>query len=85
MMEKIYYCPRGFRKGCPAVEILAKEAKVNKKQALDFPKKHAVWQIPAPKKIIRPRFDASIPNEIHQADLLVLSHDKSTARHTSMR
>ena len=36
-----------------------------------------MWQIylPPPKKILRPRFDASTPNEIHQADLLFLLHD----------
>ena len=76
-MEKIYYSPKGFWKGLPAVEKLLKEAKVSKKQALEFLKKQAVWQIylPQPKKIIRPRFDASTKNEIHQADLLFLPHD----------
>ena len=36
-----------------------------------------MWQIylPPPKKIIRPRFDTSTKNEIHQADLLFLPHD----------
>ena len=36
-----------------------------------------MWQIylPPPKKIIRPRFDSSTKNEIHQADLLFLPHD----------
>ena len=45
MMEKIYYSPKGFWKGLPAVEKLAKEAKVSKRQALEFLKKQAVWQI----------------------------------------
>ena len=64
MMEKIYYSQKGFWKGLPAVEKLAKEAKVSKKQALEFLKKQAVWQIylPPSKKIIRPGFDASTPN-----------------------
>ena len=37
-----------------------------------------MWQIylPAPKKIIRPRFDVSDKNEVHQADLLFLPHDR---------
>ena len=35
-MEKIYYSPKGFWKGLPAVEKLSKEAKVSKKQALEF-------------------------------------------------
>ena len=60
-MEKIYYSPKGFWKGKTAVNKLAKEAKVSEKQALEFLKKQAVWQVylPAPKKIIRPRFDVS--------------------------
>ena len=76
-MEKIYYSPKGFWKGLPAVEKLSKEAKVSKKQALEFFKKQAVWQIylPPPKKIIRPRFDVSAENEVHQADLLFLPYD----------
>ena len=77
-MEKIYYSPKGFWRGHSAVNKLAKEAKVSQKQALDFLKKQAVWQIylPAPKKIIRPRFDVSAKNEVHQADLLFLPHDR---------
>ena len=76
-MEKIYYSPKEFWKGLPAVEKLSKEAKVSKKQALEFLKKQAVWQIylPPPKKIIRPKFYSSTKNEIHQADLLFLPHD----------
>ena len=37
-----------------------------------------MWQVylPAPKKIIRPRFDVSAKNEVHQADLLFLPHDR---------
>ena len=36
-----------------------------------------MWQIylPAPKKIIRPRFDVSAKDEVHQADFLFLPHD----------
>ena len=77
-MEKIYYSPKGFWRGQSAVNKLAKEAKVSHKQALDFLKKQAVWQIylPAPKKIIRPRFDVTAKNEVHQADLLFLPYDR---------
>ena len=77
-MEKIYYSPKGFWRGQSAIKKLSKEAKVTEKQALEFLKKQAVWQIylPAPKKIIRPSFDVSTINEVHQADLLFLPHDK---------
>ena len=76
-MEKIYYSPKGFWRGRTAIKKLAKETKVSEKQALEFLKKQAVWQIylPAPKKRIRPRFDVSAKDEVHQADLLFLPHD----------
>ena len=56
---------------------VSQEAKVSEKQAFEFLKKQAVWQIylPAPTKIIRPRFDVSAKDEIRQADLLFLPHD----------
>ena len=44
--------------------------------APDRLKKQAIWQIyfPAPRHILRPKF--ATPNEVHQADLLFLPHDK---------
>ena len=77
-MEKVYYSLKGFWRGHSAFNTLAKEAKVSNKQALEFLKKQAVWQVylPAPKKIIRPLFDVSAKNEVHQADLLFLPHDR---------
>ena len=46
----MYYSPKGFWRGRTAIKKLAKEAKVSEKQALEFLKKQAVWQIylPAP-------------------------------------
>ncbi|KAK3718942.1 hypothetical protein QZH41_005927 [Actinostola sp. cb2023] len=40
--------------------------------------KQALWQIylPPPQDITRPRFDVSTPNEVHQANLLFLPHDR---------
>ena len=44
----------------------------------DLLKKQAIWQIylPAPRHIPRPKFDVAVPNEVHQADLLFLPHDR---------
>ena len=44
--------------------------------------RQAIWQIhlPALKHIPRPTSDAESPNAVHQADLLILPHDKATAR-----
>jgi hypothetical protein len=77
-MDKVYYSPKGFWRGKTAVTKLSKEAKVSEREALAFLKKQAIWQIylPAPKTIIRPRFDVTAKNEVHQADLLFLPHDK---------
>ena len=41
-------------------------------------KKQAIWQIylPAPRHVPRSKFDVPVPNEVHQADLLFLPHDR---------
>ena len=77
-LSKIYYSPKGYWKGVSAIDKLAKEAKVSKKEASAFLKKQTVWQIylPFPKYIPRAKFSVSAPNEVHQADLLFLPHDK---------
>ena len=51
---------------------------MTEQQAKDWLKKQAIWQIylPAPRKIPRPKSDVGIPNELHQADLLFLPHDR---------
>ena len=74
----IYYNPRGYLKGLTAIKKLASAAKVTEKQAKDWLKKQAIWQIylPAPRHIPRPKFDVAVPNEVHQADLIFLPHDR---------
>ena len=51
---------------------------MTEQQAKDWLKKQAIWQIylPAPRHISRPKFDVAVPNEVHQADLLFLPHDR---------
>ena len=77
-LSKIYYSPKGYWKGVSAIDRLAKEAGVSKKEAAAFLKKQTVWQIylPSPKYIPRSNFSVSAPNEVHQADLLFLPHDR---------
>ena len=77
-LSKIYYSPKGYWKGVSAIDKLEKEAKVPKKEAAAFLKKQTVWQtyIPSPKYIPRAKFSVSAPNEVHQADLLFLPHDR---------
>ena len=77
-LHKIYYGPKGFFKGLSAIDKLAEAAKVSKNDAKDWLKKQGIWQVylPAPKYIPRKQFLVSSPNEMHQADLLFLPHDK---------
>jgi len=79
MLSKIYYSPKGYWRGTSAIKKLAAAAKVNEETAKSWLVKQAIWQIylPAPKYIPRPKFNVAIPNEVHQADLLFLPHDKS--------
>ncbi|PFX17905.1 hypothetical protein AWC38_SpisGene17756 [Stylophora pistillata] len=70
--------PKGFCKGLAPVEKLYKETRVSKDDAKLWLMKQAIWQIhlPALKHVPRPTFDVESPNEVHQADLLFLLHDR---------
>jgi len=77
-LANVYYSPKGYWRGISAIKKLAAAAKVNEETTKNWLKKQAIWQIylPAPKYIPRPKFDVVIPNEVHQADLLFLPHDR---------
>ena len=77
-LSKIYYSPQGYWKGLAAVKKLSTVAKFSEEVAKKWLVKQALWQIhlPAPRYIPRPKFDVSLPNAGHQADLLFLPHDK---------
>ena len=77
-LSKIYYGPKGYWKGVSAINKLAKEAGVSKEKAREFLKKQAVCQVylPAPKYIPTAKFNVTTPNQVHQADLLFLPHDR---------
>ena len=77
-LSKIYYSPRGYWKGLAAIKKLATAARVRKEVAKKWLAKQALWQIylPGPRYIPRLKFDVSLSNAVHQADLLFLPHDK---------
>ena len=77
-LSALYYRPRGYWKGLAAIEKLASAAKVTEQQAKDWLKRQVIWQIylPAPRRVPRPKFDVVVPNEVHQADLPFLPHDR---------
>ena len=76
-MESIYYSPRGYWRGSAAISKLASAAKVQKASVANWLSKQAIWQIylPPPKQINFSHFDVTVPNEVHQADILFLPHD----------
>jgi len=77
IMESMYYSPMGYWKGKAAINKLANAAKVKKTTAKDWLSKQAIWQIylRRPSKINFSHFDVTVPNQVHQADLLFLPHD----------
>lgn len=77
-LSKIYYSPVGFWKGATAIKKLSEASGLDQKIVKNWLIKQAIWQIylPPPKRIPRPKFGIEIPNEVHQADLLFLPHDK---------
>ena len=77
-LSRIYYSPGGYWKGIAAIKKLASAARAPEDVAKDWLKKQAIWQIylPARRQIPRPKFDVRAPNEVHQADLLFLPHDR---------
>ena len=77
-LSALYYSPRGYWKGLVAIEKLTSAAKVTEQQAKEWLKRQAIWQIylPAPRRVPRPKFDVAVPNEVHQASLLFLPHDR---------
>ena len=82
-LADLYYSPRGYWKGQSAIKHLCAAAvDVTQERVHSWLKKQAIWQIylPAPRYVPRPKFDVEIPNEVHQADLLYLPHDRVTKR-----
>ena len=79
--EQIYYSDNGYWRGRSAIQKLAKVSGSMKEEAEKWLLQQPLYQIylPAPKYI--PRTNASMslyakPNDIHQADILYLPHDK---------
>ena len=77
-LRKLYYSPRGYWKGLAAINKIAAAARVSEDAAKGWLKRQAIWQIylPPPRRIPRLRFGVTVPNKVHQADLLFLPHDR---------
>ena len=76
-MDKLYYQPSHLWKGQKAIRKLKELSKEKPKVVKQWLSKQAFWQVhlPPPKCIDRPHYEVTIPNEMHQFDLLYMSSD----------
>ena len=76
-MDKLYYQPNHSWKGQKAIKKLKELSKAKPKVVKMWLSKQAFWQvhIPAPKRVDRPHYEVTIPNEMHQFDLLYMPSD----------
>ena len=76
-MDKIYYQPNHLWKGQKAIKKLAELSGEKPKVIKQWLSRQAFWQVhlPAPKRIDRPHYEVTIPNEMHQFDLLYMPSD----------
>ena len=76
-MDKIYYQPSHLWKGRKAIKKLKELSKEKPKVVKQWLSKQAFWQVhlPAPKRVDRPHYEVTIPNEMHQFNLLYMSSD----------
>ena len=77
-LRDIYYQPENLWAGRKAIKLLQKESKESKKAVKEWLARQTLWQIhlPRPKRIDYAHFYVTKPNQLHQADLLFLPHDK---------
>ena len=67
-MDKLYYQPNHLWKGQKAIRKLKELSKAKPKVVKQWLSKQAFWQVhlPPPKRIDRPHYEVTIPNEMHQ-------------------
>ena len=76
-MDKIYYQPNLLWKGQKAIKELKELSKEKPKVIKQWLSKQAFWQVhlPPPKRVDRPHYEVTIPNEMHRFDLLYMPSD----------
>ena len=87
--DQIYYSDDGYWRGKSAIQKLSKASGSTKEEAEKWLLKQPLYHIylPPPKYVPRPNASLSLfakPNNIHQADILYLPHDKFKRKHTSI-
>ena len=78
-MDKIYCQPSHLWKGQKAIKKLKELSKEKPKVIKQWLSRQAFWQVHLlpPKRIDRPHYKVTIPNEMHQFDLLYMPLDTS--------
>ena len=76
-MDKIYYQPNHLWKRQKVVKKLAELSREKPKVIKQWLSRQAFWQVhlPAPKRVNRPHYEVTTPNEMHQFDLLYMLSD----------
>ena len=76
-MSKLYYQPNHLWKGKASVKKLAELSGEKPKVIKQWLSQQAFWQVhlPAPKRVDRPHYQVTAPNEMHQFDLLYMPSD----------
>ena len=76
-MDKLYYQPNHLWKGQKAVKELKEPSEEKPKVIKEWLSGQAFWQVhlPAPKRVNKPHYEVTTPNEIHQFDLLYMPSD----------
>ena len=77
-LSNLYYQPENLWTGQKAIKLLRKESGKPLKVVKAWLAKQALWQVhlPKPKHVDYAHFYVTKPNQLHQADLLYLPHDK---------
>ena len=78
-IDKIYYQPNHLWKGQKAIRKLKEYSKEKPKTVKQWLSRQAFWHVhlPALAHIDRPHYQVTIPNEMHQFDLLYMPSDTS--------
>ena len=76
-MNRIYYQPNHLWTGQRGIKKLAEYSKEKPKTVKQWLSRQAFWKVhsPPPKRVDRPRYEVTIPNEMHQFDLSYMPSD----------
>ena len=76
-LQSIYYQPDHLWKGKKAIKKLVDLSKEKPKDVRQWLFRQAFWQVhsPPPKRVDRPHYEVTVPNEMHQFDLMYMPSD----------